>query len=165
MGFHGPAHLSSPRREILERPPGPLFFLCLLDLLGDLHCGCGRLRKRMEAETEERGVYIFGRWWRREKRRTDSSPRVERLQQLPIDPGNLELLRPLYLNHHEPHTGSTQIKPEAISLKAVISQDKMSRGCICTCLPFPFISFHIPSVHERLLTQCVSPREPIPSNT
>ena len=58
MGFHGPTHLSSPWREILERPPGPLFFLCLLELLGDLHCGCGGLREKKGAQTEEGGVYI-----------------------------------------------------------------------------------------------------------
>lgn len=34
-----PTHLSSPRREVLERPPDPVFFFCLLDLLGDLHGG------------------------------------------------------------------------------------------------------------------------------
>lgn len=51
-------HLSGPWREVLERPPGPLFFLCLLDLLGDLHGSCRRLREREEAWTEERGIYI-----------------------------------------------------------------------------------------------------------
>jgi hypothetical protein len=38
-GIPNATHLSCSRREILERPPGPLFSLCLLNLLGYLHDG------------------------------------------------------------------------------------------------------------------------------
>jgi len=53
-----PLYLSGSWREVLERPPGPLFFLRLLDLLGDLHGCYGGLKKRKGRRTEERVIYV-----------------------------------------------------------------------------------------------------------
>ena len=72
-------HLSSSGGEVLERPPGPLFFLCLLDLLGDLHGSFEGLRGINGTEGERERELCSGQRWRRwRKCRTDSSP-VERL--------------------------------------------------------------------------------------
>lgn len=56
----GQTHLSGPGGEILEGPPGPLFFLRLFDLLGDIHDSRRRSRMRERNETwgEGRAIYI-----------------------------------------------------------------------------------------------------------
>jgi len=67
---------------------------------------------------QRKEMFIFWSVEETEKVRTDSSP-VERLVEGGIlDPGNF--LR-LYLNHHEPHTASAQIKSVVISPQVVIS--------------------------------------------
>lgn len=61
-GISEPTYLSGSWRKVLERPPCPLLFLRLLELLGNLHDWCRMLRGREERETEGRDIYVLSGW-------------------------------------------------------------------------------------------------------